>query len=384
MRFDVFHVLSNPGRSRSWQDLLDVTRERVELADELGFDGVWFGEHHFDADGTDQLPNPVMLAADLAGRTSRLRLGMAAVSLPLWHPIRLAEDLAMLDHFSRGRVDVAFSRGILAGEILNINPEADRANEEQSRAIFQEHLDIVKRAWTEDPFSWEGERYRVPYPGSRWAGKAYESYHDEQGELTGIAVIPQPVQQPIPPLYAVSQQTEGFRLAARQGLGVITSHPTGNRLLGLNEAYQDEAARVGRPPHVGEMCALVRDFCVAETDAEARRLMEPAMRTRFELIRSVRGLGAWLDVGEDPDDPQLNAMDGFDLMLERDYLLVGAPDSVAERMIRMHRELGVEHWLLSIGSEAEPLARHSMRLMAEEVLPAVRHALDQADPAPVR
>src|SRR3954466_9257248 len=100
------HVLANPGRLRSWPELLEEARRRVALADELGFDGAWFGEHHFDAEGSDQCPNPVLLCADLAARTERIRLGMAAVSLPLWHPIRLAEDLAMLDHFSRGRVDV--------------------------------------------------------------------------------------------------------------------------------------------------------------------------------------------------------------------------------------------------------------------------------------
>jgi alkanesulfonate monooxygenase SsuD/methylene tetrahydromethanopterin reductase-like flavin-dependent oxidoreductase (luciferase family) len=366
MRFDLIHFLPNPGRTRPWGALLDDARARAELADELGFDGLWLGEHHFDAEGTDQLPNPVMLAADLAARTSRIRLGMSAVTLPLWHPVRLAEDLAMLDHFSGGRLDVAFSRGILAGEILNLNADADRADEARSRAIFAEHLEIVKRAWTEDPFSWHGERYDLPHPASRWPGKAYTSYHGDDGLLEGLAIIPQPLQAPMPPLFAVTQQEEGFRQAARDGMGVITSHPTGRRLAGLNAAYREEAGDGSRRSAI-----VLRDVMVAETDAEARRLMEPSVTERFELIRRVRGLGAWLDLGEDPEDPALRATSGFDLLLERDYLMCGSPDSVAERMIRVAREQEVDHWMLSTATSDE----RALRRFAEEVLPAVRGAL---------
>jgi alkanesulfonate monooxygenase SsuD/methylene tetrahydromethanopterin reductase-like flavin-dependent oxidoreductase (luciferase family) len=364
MRFDLIHFLPNPGRTRPWGALLDEARARTELADELGFDGLWLGEHHFDAEGTDQLPNPVMLAADLAARTSRIRLGMSAVTLPLWHPIRLAEDLAMLDHFSGGRLDVAFSRGILAGEILNLNADADRGNEAQSRAIFAEHLEIVKRAWTQDPFSWHGERYDVPHPESRWPGKAYKSYHGDDGTLKGLVVLPQPLQAGGPPLWAVTQQEEGFRQAARDGMGVITSHPTGRRLAGLNSAYREEGG-----PTAGAI--VVRDVMVAETADAARAAMEPAVTERFELIRRVRGLGAWLDLAEDPEDPRLQAMSGFDILMERDYLMCGTPDEVAERMIRVAREQGIEHWMLSTSSNDEA----SLRLLAEEVLPAVRGAL---------
>jgi alkanesulfonate monooxygenase SsuD/methylene tetrahydromethanopterin reductase-like flavin-dependent oxidoreductase (luciferase family) len=374
VRFDLFHVLTNPDRTRTWTEMLDETRRRVELADELGFDGIWFGEHHFDVAGGDVCPNPVMLAADMAGRTTNIRLGMSAVTLTVWHPIRLAEDLAMLDHFSGGRMDVAFSRGILRGEIINIDPAADRTNEEQSRAIFAENLEIVKGAWTSDPFSWKGERYQIPQPESKLPGEAFKPYQDENGHLTGLVVLPQPIQQPMPPLYAVSQATEGFRLAAHQGLGVITSHPTGRKLQGLNDAYREEADKVGYPPHVGRMCAVVRDFCIADTDEEARRISEPFIQNRFDLIRGVRGIGAWLDTGEDPDDPKLQGMSGFDVMMERDYLLIGAPDSVAKRMVRIGEELGIDHWLLSMGRMTDEEAERSMHLMAEEVLPAVRPA----------
>jgi alkanesulfonate monooxygenase SsuD/methylene tetrahydromethanopterin reductase-like flavin-dependent oxidoreductase (luciferase family) len=377
VRFDLFYTLSNRGNARPWRELVDVARRRAELADELGLDGIWVGEHHFDADGVDQVPNPVMLAADLAARTSRLRLGMAAVTLPLWHPVRLAEDLAMLDQFSDGRVEVAFSRGILPGEILNLNPDADRANEEQSRAIFAENLEIVKRAWTTDPFRWHGERYRIPWPGIKWPGKAYERHHDENGELAALRIIPTPL-QPLPPLYAVSENEKGFRLAAQQGLGAITAFPTGRVLARMRDAYLEEAERVGLPPEQ-RRSAISKGCCVADSDAEARRLTERGTIERFELIKRVRGLQAWLDEGEDPDDPRLQAMNGYDLMLERDHLMHGSPASVTARMIRLHETQGIDHFLLGgSGLLDDEAAERSLRLLAEEVVPAVRRAAEAA------
>jgi alkanesulfonate monooxygenase SsuD/methylene tetrahydromethanopterin reductase-like flavin-dependent oxidoreductase (luciferase family) len=339
----------------------------------LGYDYAWLSEHHFIDDGYS--PSLHTIGGVVAARTTRIRIGTFLLLLPLHNPVRLAEDLAMLDHFSRGRVDVAFSRGILAGEIVNINPDADRADEDKSRAIFAENLEIVKRAWTQDPFSWQGERYRVPFPGSKWPGKAYESYHDESGQLTGIAVIPQPLQRPTPPMYAVSENATGFRLAAQQGLGAITAFPSGNVLANMRRAYFEEAERVGLAPEL-RRSTVSKTCCVAESDAEARRLVEQDVLSLFELIKQVRGLQAWLDEDEDPDDPALNAMNGYDLMLERDHLMVGSPESVAERMIRLHASHGLDHFLLGMGRLDQDVAERSIRLLAEEVVPRVRAAVE--------
>lgn len=374
MRFDMFHVLSNRGNARPWQELLDETRVRAELADQLGFNGIWLGEHHFDGEGNDQMPNPILMLSDLAARTRQLRLGIAAIGMPLWHPIRLAEDLAMLDHFSKGRVDVAFSRGILAGEIMNINPEADRRNEETSREIFQENLDMVKLAWTDSHFRWQGKRYTVPWPDTAWGGKAMKEWEDEKGDLYSVPIIPQPFQTSVP-IYAVSQQEPGWRHAAANGMGVISSHPSGKKLQKLNAAYDDEAAKHGgRPAHFAKVAPAVREFAVAETEEEAKADIYDFVVSRFDVIRRVRGLQAWLDIDEDPNDPKLQAADGYDIMMDRDYLFVGTPDSVAERMIRLNKEKGWEHFILAVGHASPQAIERSMRLMSEEVIPRVKAA----------
>lgn len=384
MRFDVSHVLANRGTPRDWDVLMNEARELAELADELGLNGFWLGEHHFDAEGADQLPNPLMLHVDLAARTRNIRLGVAAIGMPNWHPLRLAEDVAMLDRLSGGRVDLALSRGILAGEIVNFNPAADRADEAQSRAIFQEGLDILVQAWTAEKFAHSGERYTLPWPGIVWNSKAMDPYKAADGTLASLPIIPQPTQRPHPPLYAVSQQEPGWRLAAHQGLGIISSHPVGRKLRELNAAYQQECEKVGRPAHTFKVAPASRTLYVAETEQEAREVMGPTVNARFELIARVRGLGAWLDVDEDPEDPKWAGMEGYDVLMAHDQLFVGTPQSVADRMVRLYEQEGWEHFILGSGQAPVDGIERSYRLLAQEVIPEVLRRTGQTQsPFPV-
>jgi hypothetical protein len=118
VRFGLFTTLYDcGGGARTAADLLDNLREQVVLAEQLGYDAVWMGEHHFGPYGLGDLPNPILVGADLAVRTERIRIGQMANIAPWWHPIRLAEDLAILDNLTRGRVDVGFGRGVWPYEV---------------------------------------------------------------------------------------------------------------------------------------------------------------------------------------------------------------------------------------------------------------------------
>lgn len=378
MRVDLLHGLSNPGNALPWGELLKRTRQRAALADKVGFNGFWLGEHHFDEWGSDQCPNPVMMLADLAARTEKIRLGIAAVILPTWHPVRLAEDLAMFDHMVDGRLDVALSRGILDAEIINLNPEASRKNDAKSKAIFQENLDILRAAWTQDPFAWKSENYEFPVPGTKWADPS-PKYLDADGNTNGLAIIPQPLQEGGPRLFSVTDSVSGFRTAAEQQMSVITWFPTRSVLDNLNKEYADAFAGVENPdPRVAPNTGILRGMLIAPTDEEARELTEPEVTASVEFIDKVpsRGRKIWLDAGEDPEDPAIKDAKPFDLLLERDHMLVGSPDSVAERMIRMAKNHNVDHWLLSLYQENDDkIVDRSMRLFAEEVLPKVRAAV---------
>ncbi|GHB73823.1 monooxygenase [Streptomyces viridiviolaceus] len=376
MRVDILHSFSNEGNVRPWRDVLNRARRRIKLADELGIDGFWLGEHHFDHAGIDQSPNPAMLMADLASRTSRIRIGIAAIILPLWHPLRLAEDLAMLDHMTDGRLDVALSRGILQAEIINLNAEADRADDRRSKEIFAERLDILRAAWSQDPFSWSSERFRIPHPDTRWPG-AGEKYTDDNGRVTGLSIVPRPAQPGGPPLFSVTDTVGGFVGAAQQGLNVITWFPTRRVLDGLNAAYQEELDRAEQPnPALARSSAILRGCLIAPTDNEARELTEAQINDNVAFIDKVRGRKIWLDRGENPDDPGIREQKPFDLLFERDHLLIGSPGTVAEKMIQIARTQNVEHWLLShYQDEDDAYVDRSLRLLADEVLPKVRAAL---------
>ncbi len=378
-RVDLSLKLSNREGRENWSELLAMARGRAQTADALGYHGVWLGEHHFERDGSDVVPNPVMLGADLAARTERMRICMGAVTATVWHPLRLAEDLAMLDHFSRGRLEVAFSRGIAASEIVNLNPEADRrGSQETSKAIWHENLEIVRRAWSEDKFNWQGERHTFPQPGIQYksapGAPKREGYTDENGEMVKMSLAPRPLQSPTPPMWSVTETEGGFTEAAEAGLGAITWYPTGKRLRGLLELHRDTVARkTGRKLQLGENCALSRLTLVAKTDAEARERFEPALNDHYEFIYNARKENVWLDEGEDPNDPSLEGVKPFELLMERNHLLVGSPETVVERIKGFGKSHGIRHWLISTTMPGvDPAAAdESIELFGQEVLPAL-------------
>lgn len=123
MRFAAFTtVAASAGGATTAAGFLDNLRQQAILAEELGFEAIWLGEHHFTPFGVCDLPNPILLGADLAARTSRIRIGQMANIATWWHPIRLAEDLAMLDNMGGGRLEVGFGRGIWPYEGLSSTP----------------------------------------------------------------------------------------------------------------------------------------------------------------------------------------------------------------------------------------------------------------------
>ena len=130
--------------------------EQIEYAEELGYDAVWFTEHHFSQYGRPAVP---VLAAQAIERTSRIRISTAVVVLPFHHPVQVAEDWATLDHLSRGRVDVGIGRGNQPAEFKGFGVPMDEAEQR-----FSEALDIVRRAWTEEHFAYDGRFWRFP----RW------------------------------------------------------------------------------------------------------------------------------------------------------------------------------------------------------------------------
>ena len=183
------------------QMLHDLTGQ-ARLADDLGYDSISFTEHHFHVEGFELSNNPVLLDLYIAMQTKRLRVGQLGIVLPSQNPLRVAEDIAMLDHMSGGRANAGFARGyqrrwvdIMAqqthgihGALPHQHDEIDNAN----RAAFEENFRIIKQAWTQDFISYQGKYWRVPPGETPWTLDATAKWGGgvENGIVRAVSVVP--------------------------------------------------------------------------------------------------------------------------------------------------------------------------------------------------
>ncbi len=186
----LFSDLSHLPQDRVFSEIL----EEIDYAAELGFDSVWVPEHHYATPGI--IGNPLLLATAISQRTKRINIGTAAVVLPFQHPLRIAEDAALIDELSGGRFSLGVGRGWQVPEF-----EAFQIDQTASRGMFAEAMEIIQKAWTEESFSYEGE---------------YRSFKD-------VSVYPKPVQKPHPPIYQTVVTPGSYDRAGSQGLSIIRS-----------------------------------------------------------------------------------------------------------------------------------------------------------------
>lgn len=333
---------------REWQTHAEVyanTIEECRLADELGFDVVWLAEHHFSPYGI--CPSLPPLAAALARETRRVRIGTAVVIAPFEHPLRIAEEWAEVDILSGGRLEFGLGRGYQPKEFQGLGVSMERTRER-----FDESLEIIRRAWTEDELAFEGEFYRVPR----------------------LRLFPKPVQKPHPPLWTAAVSPDTYALAARRGLKILTSPAfTPFDILKKNyDLYRGEW-RASRGNDDGAEICLNKIIHVAETSRQAREnLREPVMwffRTQADLIADPHGAPA--DQYRFYRRVRENLLSlGEEAALDQ-AAIVGDPEEVADK-IRMHHEaLGVTHFMgaFARGGLARDNVLRSLRLFAEKVMP---------------
>jgi natural product biosynthesis luciferase-like monooxygenase protein len=332
---------------RDWQTHADIYAHALaecKLADELGFDTVWLAEHHFSAYGI--CPSLAVLAAAVARETSRVRIGTAVVIAPFAHPIRIAEEWAMVDILSGGRLEFGLGRGYQPKEFVGLG-----ASMERTRERFDESLEIIRRAWTEERVTFEGEFYT----------------------LRDLAVLPKPVQRPHPPLWTAAVSPDTYKLAARRGLRLLTSPSfTPWDILRKNyDAYHAEwQAAHGAPG--GEIC-LNKIIHVADSSRQAREdLREPIhwfFRTQAGLISDAEGVP--------PEQYKFyrrvreNLLSLSDEVALEQAAIVGDPEEVADKVRAHHEALGVTNFMgaFSRGGVPHEKVTKSMRLFAEKVMP---------------
>jgi alkanesulfonate monooxygenase SsuD/methylene tetrahydromethanopterin reductase-like flavin-dependent oxidoreductase (luciferase family) len=371
-----FNMHSFDGASHS--NMVDFMLEQALYAEESGFSTIWMGEHHFGVEGFDVHPNPVLTSAYMAAKTSTVRLGLAAAIAPEWHPLRLAEDIAAVEHLSGGRVDAGVGRGITSRELANLNvlnPDR-RADEERNWEIFTESIEIMKGAWTEDAFTYQGKHYRFPFPGVKDSSASWyprdPRWRAEDGEYIAMHIVPKPVQTPHPPLWLVVDQPRGFGFAAEHGMKPITWLRSRAALRQALELYRQKMAEQGQELRLGEGTALMRTCFVAETDEEARRIAEPAFEwLHRDYLGGIRGRQIYAEPGEELSDEE-NDKPWFDFLSERGLLLAGSPETVRDGISELQSDLSLDQiliysWIPKI--ERSDVWR-SLELFATEVMPA--------------
>ncbi len=371
MRFAAFTtVAGSAGEATSAEEHIDNLRQQTILAEELGFEAMWLGEHHFGPYGVGDIPNPVLLGADLAARTSTIRIGQMANIAPWWHPIRLAEDLAILDNMTGGRVEVGFGRGIWPYEGPQFHPNADPRKDVENRELFQEMIEIVREIWASEYFSYSGTNYSFPAEGTVFSHPKYPPNPDWQDgdRVTKLRVTPRPYQKPHPPLWMTVSTDRSVSTAAEMGLKACYWQPPPLRIRQRMELYaQISTEREGRVFALGEDQAVMRSTYVASSMEEARRDAEEGIMSAFIFNDPFRGRQVFTNPDEVLDD---------DVQLDWDFLeprtlLVGSPENVVERIHELQEVCNLDYLLVEFTHMGMPLSKtlKNLETFATKVMP---------------
>jgi alkanesulfonate monooxygenase SsuD/methylene tetrahydromethanopterin reductase-like flavin-dependent oxidoreductase (luciferase family) len=334
---------------------IDQQLEQACYADALGFDGVWLTEHNFTGEAV--YCDPIPFAGALAVRTSRVRIGFAVIQLALRHPVRLAVQLALLDNLSRGRLDAGVGRGSIYNEYEYVGYGL-RSDDNRERSA--EALDVLVRAWTEEPFVYRGKYFQVSLPSLR----------------------PRPYQRPHPPIWRSAVTPGSFRECGRLGAPILMSRLPQARLrerlalydAGLDDGQHDDATRA----HLRRQAALWRHVYVGESQAEAEDALAGAvLHARQHMLRA-RSAYNPTDFRVDPallnpfNDPAVPDEEGVRWSLATGALC-GTAAQVADQLAEL-RDVGVHHLLaqLTFGYLPHEKIMASMRRFAESVMPRFR------------
>ncbi len=390
MKFGILYETQRPykGNDLDWNSLYKETLDQCELADQMGFDNLWFVEHHFLM-GFSGSPCPEVLFGALSQRTKNIRIGFGVSILPSHHPIHIAERVAMVDQLTDGRVEFGTGRSNAYEQVgQGIDPR-------ETRERWDEALTMLPKMWQSDEFSWEGKHWNVP----------------------ARKILPGIYQKPHPRMYLACTQTESFRLAAQKGIGVLSSASYAVDILAEHVKVYRDAITDAEP--VGAFVNNfwgnnVHAFC-GKDDQAAKELAAESMKTFFgpdkpyiqgrinayeELLEAWGGVpddlnadfSRWLRQSDDAHKQQaaeaglsLDAGPGAaraaiaqldaNVLSDRGVIIAGNPESCI-KTVQMYEDIGVDQVMMIMQTEtiSHDKVMESMELFGKEVIPAFRKA----------
>lgn len=294
--------------------------ERIAIMDQSGYDAVWLAEHHFNTYSV--CPSVTLMGTHVAARTRRLRIGTAVTLAAFYHPLRLAEELALLDHLSGGRLNWGAGRGFDATEFRAFDVRV-----EQSSDRFRECVEIVLAAWNDE---------RVSYDGRFW-------------QFDDIELLPKPMQQPHPPVWLAATSPDSIRRAAEKGYTILMDpHASHAEIARKQTLYRELLAENGYS-FGGREIPIARLLAIAPTAAEAREVARAGAEwTLSSYAKDVVPTAP----SEDPIARYVN-----------EVVIHGTPEMVVDQLREMNETLPLQYLL------AAPLSHESFLLLTDQVLP---------------
>jgi alkanesulfonate monooxygenase SsuD/methylene tetrahydromethanopterin reductase-like flavin-dependent oxidoreductase (luciferase family) len=337
-----------------------TARDIAQTMDELGYYCLWTAEHHFQHEGYEVFPNLIMLSTWLATQTKRLKFGCAFNILPMWHPIRLAEDYAMADIVTGGRVIMGVGRGYHTREVETFGaPMLDNAANQE---LFEEQMEVLLKCFNEESFSHHGKHYDIP------PAVSYRGY-----ELREITCVPRPIHRPVEIWQPIASGKTLEYIATRGIKGMVTLN--GEPLVDtIFHTYRGAAARAGRQLTLGEDLCWGVGLYLADSEEEAVRRLEPAHDERYKwfapfgFVRYADAQGRpWGTPGAPARVPTLR--EG----IEQKAWLVGPAAHVVEVIREFEaRYPGLDQMMLHWAEGLPPREfKEQLRRFAREVMPAL-------------
>ncbi len=327
MRVGVLQFFSWPNRELPLESVYARAMQRIATMDANGYDAVWLAEHHFT--GYSVCPSVHVMASHVAGATRNLRIGTAVTLAALYQPLRIAEEIALLDVLTGGRINWGAGRGFEPREFQAFGVPID-----ESQARFREAVELVIAAWTQEKLDFEGEFHR----------------------FEGLEVLPKPHQQPHPPTWVAATSDPAVDWAASRGFSILMDPHSPHAEIARKHARWAEGMTAAGHVAEGRPIPMTRLVAVAETDAEA---LEVARRGAAwtsgayitkQAVQAFRGDGAEID----PVDHYLD-----------DVVVHGSPERVADQLEALRETMSLSYLMLA------PLSERSFELFTERVLPRV-------------
>ncbi|CCV15335.1 LLM class flavin-dependent oxidoreductase [Mesorhizobium sp. STM 4661] len=356
-----FFMMPMHNMNRDYHTTLMEDVESVVLAEKLGFEECWVGEHYTCE--IEQISSPITFLAFIASKTKTIKLGTGVLPLPLYHPVMAASHIALLDHLTEGRLILGVGTGALGSDFEAFGlPDANRPE------MMMDSLDIIQKIWAGSaPYEIKGKYWSVTLKDNVWPD-------------LGVGSFGKPYQLPHPPLAlsVSSPNSNSIRIAAQRGMMPISANFVASWVVRTHwETYADELKKLGKKPD-GSQWRVARSIFVADTDEAAEAYVKTpngAYDWYYDYMFTVyQRLGAAKLLAPTP------GMDESEITYEKvrdSFVICGSPETVARKILELRDEVGPFGTLLMTAHDCKDKAvmHKSMELLAAKVMPAVNAAL---------